>query len=182
MIQFHLTKKLAKDLKKHVQPKAEINYQAMQWYANVVTVARRKCIIAMELQSRYVMIFCGMTKEELEQFPKIFQERLWREVLALCGEEVNEDVLKKLSDQVLSLANEQNYQEGHDRSVSTHMNQVAQSLEIYVQYQGYDLPVSSAAAFEFGVRENQMIRKRKANKDYFRPIEVFREFWLHLEV
>jgi len=182
MIQFHLTKKLAKDMKEHVQLSTEVNHQAMQWYANIVTVARRKCIIAMELQSRYVMIFCGMTKEEFEQFPKTFQERLWREVLALCEEEVNENVLTRISDQVLCLANEQNYQEGHDRSVSTHINQVAQSLEIYVQYQGYDLPVSSAAAFEFGVRENQMIRKRKEDKDYFRPIEVFREFWLHLEV
>jgi len=44
MIQLHLFKKLAKDIKKHVQPNIEINSQAMQWYANIVTVARRNGI------------------------------------------------------------------------------------------------------------------------------------------
>ena len=180
MIQFHLSKKLAKDMKMHVQSKSKINPQAMQWYANVVTLARRKCVIAMELQSRYTMVFCGMTKKEFEHFPEIFQERLWREVLVLCTEEENEEFLNKLSNQILSIANEQRYQEGHDRSVTSHMNQVVQSLEIYVQYQGNDLPESSAAAYEFGVRENKIIRKRKSDKDYFRPAEVFRDFWLGL--
>ncbi|HRH78950.1 MAG TPA: hypothetical protein PK129_16510, partial [Cellvibrionaceae bacterium] len=64
MIQFYLSKDAAADLKHLVEPPSPENYQAMQWYVHRVTIARRKCIIAMEKQSRYAITFCGLTKKE----------------------------------------------------------------------------------------------------------------------
>ncbi|MDA1302312.1 MAG: hypothetical protein O2868_19840 [Proteobacteria bacterium] len=75
MIQIHTSKALAADLKAQL---AEVpaGPGAMQWYAHRVYVLRCKCVVAMEAQSRYAMIFTGLTKPDFEMFPELFLERL----------------------------------------------------------------------------------------------------------
>jgi len=185
MIQFHLSRTLVRDMAIHVRD--DIDYMhyttpasgAMDWYAHRVIIAGTHCVIAMEKESRYVMVFCGLTQMGYEHFPDTFQDRLWKEVLLVCNE-ASDEKLASLSDLVLDESVEQFYQSGHDASVTAHINQVAQSLEAIVGYDGMPLPTNTDAAIEFGVHQNEMLRKCRGDKDYFTPVEVFRTFWLGL--
>lgn len=175
MIQFHLSKTLSKDLAMHLGQAQAANASAMQWYAHRVTVLRRKCIIAMEWQSRYCMVFCGLTKNAFSQFPEIFADRLWREAVSLC--QLDEHGSEKLVALVDMLSAEQHFQTGSDRSVQAHINDVAWHLKNMAEQIGH-LPESPEDAFGFGVQMNDWLRKCKSDKDYFKPIEVFQDFWL----
>lgn len=179
MIDFHLSQTLAKDLTMHVCEETAINPSGLQWYAHRITIARRKCIIAMEEQSRYAMVFCGLTKTEFEYFPEIFQDRLWREVISLCELDDDDDIAE-MSELVLNLSVEQHYSPGSNRSVQSHIRQVANELSWMVDNDVYRLPMSGSEAFAFGLSANEMLRSTSERKGYFQPFLVFRDFWLGL--
>lgn len=181
MIEFRISQTLARDLSMHLQPSRPAVAYGLQFYAHRVTVARRKCVIVMELQSRYAMVFCGLTKKEFEHFPEIFQERLWREVLSICEPE-NEDDMAFMSDLVLGLSSEQFYQPGSHRSVQAHIGQVAEQLAWMVNNGIYKLPVSSSEAFGFGLDVNEVPRTIRGKHESFQPFVVFRNFWKDLLV
>lgn len=181
MLQFHLSKDASKDLSSHVGAAESINYQGMQWYLHRVTVARRKCLVVMELQSRYAMVFCGLTKPDFERFPEMFMERLLREALLWLGQEreLSESQMQDVADVCLSIVEDQTYQVGSDRSVMAHINEVAWLLRKCVE-DGYLLPEDDLDAMAFGEKANTMLRKTKEHKDYFYPKEVFTDFWAGL--
>jgi hypothetical protein len=174
MIQFHLSKALSSDLAMHLQECENICKGVMHWYGHRVFVQRRKCIIMMELQSRYCMTFCGLTKPDFKRFPKLFEDRLWREVLAIC--QPDESQAEKLTGFTKQVAAEQNYRPGHDRSVQSHINEVAWCLDD-VSWEAGRLPADSVEEFAFGVHMNETPRRYKGRKGCFIPIEVFREIW-----
>lgn len=182
MMQFQLSKILTKDLGIHVQASMDIVPSALQWYGHRVTIERRKCVIMMEEQSRYAMVFCGLKKRDFEDFPALFQNRLLREVgiIAQLEAPLPESDLALLNDLLLDISAEEIFQPGHNRSVTTHINQVRSHLEMMVYGEGYPLPVSPEEAFHFGIMTNDILRKRQADKDYFYPVRVFHEFWLGL--
>ena len=163
MLQFYLSNALSRDLKMHLEEKSDPDFQALQWYAHRVTIDRRKCVIAMERQSRYAMVFCGLTKRDFENFPQIFQERLWREVVSIT--QLENDDIPIISELALDISVEHHYQPGSDRSVMAHINQVAELLEIIVYHYGEGLPLTDNDAFAFGIRANETPRKRKKDKD-----------------
>lgn len=179
MLQFHLSKVLSTDMKMHRAPPQEISPAAMQWYGHRVTIMRRKCVLMMELQSRYCMIFTGMTKPNFEGFPDRFVDRLWREVVSIC--QLDDERSQMLAELVLVVAEEQHYQSGYDRSVQSHIRQVVEEIELDIHYQTGRLPASDEEMFGLGVKLNERIRKRKGDKDYFVPLEVFRDFWLGMQ-
>jgi len=160
----------------HLEEKSEPDFQALQWYAHRVTIAQRKCVITMERQSRYAIVFCGLTKSDFENFPQIFQERLWREVISITQPE--DDDLPIISNLVLDMTGKHHYQPGSDRSVMAHINQVVEHLEIIINHHDAPLPTNDSDAFAFGIQANETPRKRKIDKDYFYPIEVFKDLWL----
>ncbi|GAB3111686.1 hypothetical protein G8770_20400 [Aestuariicella hydrocarbonica] len=178
MLQFHLSKDAAKDLNAHLGDNEPVNYQGMQWYLHRITVARRKCIVAMELQSRFAMVFCGLTKPDFERFPDIFFERLMREALLSLEQivELQDSQMRSVMELGLSIAEDQVYQTGSDRSVMAHINDVAYLLRQCVE-DGYPLPEEDWDAMAFGGKANSMLRKTKHHKDYFYPKEHFGEFW-----
>jgi len=182
MLQFHLSKVLAKDMAMHIQGSATTNTAAaqpgaLQWYAHRVTVNRRKCVLLMEPQSRYCMVFCGLTKPDFADFPSLFRDRLWREVLSICKlDDKQSDELRAL---VHLLSEAAVFAPGHDRSVQAHINDVSWHLEDQANASN-SLPLEPHEAFAFGSFANGLIRKRKGEKDYFHPREVFRDFWLGL--
>ncbi|RYZ89017.1 MAG: hypothetical protein EOO68_25835, partial [Moraxellaceae bacterium] len=141
MIQFYLSKDAAGDFKHLVEAKVPENYQAMQWYLHRVTIARRKCIIAMEKHSRYVITFCGLTKKDFADFPQLFSYWFSLHALASVVEHHGEDDV--LEQRVLELAeviaDGQTYQQGFDRSVTAHISQVVDLLRLYVEQRGYPL-------------------------------------------
>ncbi len=183
MIQFNLSAALTKELSHLVtESEAMSHAPALIWYAHVVIIARRKCIIAMELQSRYAMVFCGLTQKDFAVFPSMFKDRFWREVCSICQapHPLPEPETERLAALVKMMADKQCFQKGNNPSVSTHIKQVKEELEFLVKYQRQTLPTGDEAEFKFGLKTNEILRKRKGDKDYFYPIAVFRDFWLGL--
>lgn len=182
MLQIHLSNSLAKVLKFHLQDAIEVDSTALQWYAHFTEVADSPCIVVMEMQSRYAMVFCGDSLAPAEDFPEVFQDRLWREVCVITqlDKPLPESDVAILSDIALDLSAVQHYQKGSQRSVMTHINQVMDQLRYMVEIEGYPIPQTGPDAVSFGLNANDMLRKRKEDKDYFVPLEVFRDFWLGL--
>ena len=159
----------------HLQEREGIEQYAMQWHGHRVLVRRRKCIIMMELQSRYCMVFCGLTKPDFKRFPELFEDRLWREVLAICRQ--NEQPGKKLAVMAKRVAAEQIYQPRHHRSVQGHIDNIAFYLDD-TAWQADRLPANPEEEFAFGLQMNQSPSRRKDQKGYICPAEVFRDIWM----
>lgn len=175
MLQFHLSKVLAKDMAMHLSDTVAERPGALRWFAHRVTINRRKCVLVMEQQSRYCLVLCGLTKADFENFAAEFQERLWCEVVSICG--LEGQACEQLRERVLMLSEDCVFVAGHDRSVQAHINDVAWHLEDQAYREG-ELPLHPAESFAFGAFVNDLLRKRKGEKEYFKPLEVFREFWL----
>lgn len=182
MLQIHLSNVLVKPFRPHLQTEPSIDSSALQWYAHQVVLNGVPCMILMELQSRYAMVFCGAVAQQVENFPDAFQDRLWREacVVTQLDELLPDDDVALLSDIALDLSSSQVYFKGSDRSVMAHISQVADYLRYVVEDEDRPIPEHGADAVNFGLEVNEMLRKRKGEQDYFVPLEVFRDFWLGL--
>jgi len=184
MIQFYLSKDLAKDLAslsiEKTQPQQDANDGAVIWYAHRVTIMSRQCIIAMEQQSRYAMVFCGLTQHDVNNFPQLFSQRLLQEacVITQLHEPLPDADVQLLCELANEVSMEQSFACHSDRSVQSHINQVKDHLEDLVLRGGYPLPESNVDAMQFGLLANDMLRKTKNDKDYFVPLEVYGDFWL----
>jgi hypothetical protein len=162
------------DLKRHLTD-TPFGQGAMQWYAHRVTVLRRKCLILVEWRSRYAMVFTGLVKDDFKHFPAIFHDRLLREALSVC--QLGEVQTEKLAQLVDMVCEEIQICPGTDRSVQAHINEIARDLKYLAAEIGF-LPEDDRREFNFGLRINQMPRKTKEDKEYFYPLEVYRDFWL----
>ncbi len=176
MLQFHLSRTLSGDLKKHLSDSLDTDAGAMQWYGHRVTVMKRKCVLMMELRSRYCMLFAGLTKQDFDRFPDLFADRLWREVLSICL--LDDEHSSQLASLALLTGEQQRYQLGSNRSIQTHLRQAAEHLHDIANQQMGRLPQSGEEQFGCGVQINETLRKCKGDKDYFVPLDRFRDFWL----
>lgn len=176
MLQLHCTKALAQDLQSHLV-EVPVEAGAMQWYAHRTTLMRRKCVVAMEAQSRYAMLFTGLTKADFRQFPQLFRDRLVVEALSIC--QPNDQQAGKLELMATLVAEPIDVLAGYDRSVLAHINEVVRELGWMVQGVGA-LPRDDEDEFTVGLRVNQMLRRRKSDQDYFYPLQQMRGFWLGL--
>lgn len=170
MLQFNLSNPACKLLKRHLSADAQSPIAgALQWYLHTVKIQGNSCIIAMEEDSRYAMIFAGLDDQDIEFFPDKFQDRLWREACEIIGG----DDTTAISNAILNASVEQQFQKGHNRSVSSHISDVAWHLESMAMDVGR-LPEGRDECFAVGISVNEILRKRKTDKDYFRPFEKFR--------
>lgn len=181
MLQFYLSKDFSKDMSMHLsegaEPIVDQHARAMQWYAHRITVKRRKCVIVMELQSRYAMVFCGLTKRDFENFPELFRKRFLCEVASIC--QFGDDAQSKLTPLVEAQSDQQIFQTGFNRSVQAHINDVAWHLDNWA-HEHDRLPADDSECFDIGVFVNQLLRKCSGDKDYFEPLERYRRFWTSL--
>ncbi len=184
MIQLYLSRDLAKDLAslpiEQAPTSTEVSAGAVIWYAHRVTIMRRKCIIALEYQSRYAMVFCGLTKPDFINFPQLFGQRLLQEacVITQLHQPLPEPDFQLLCELAKEVSTEQKFACRNDRSVQSHINQIKDHLEDLVLRGGYPLPETDEEAMQFGLIANDMLRKTKNHKDYFVPLKVYKEFWL----
>lgn len=174
MIQIYTFKSLSSDLAMHLND-APPNPGALQWYAHRVQIMRRKCVIAMEMQSRYAMLFPAMTKPDFLRFPETFRDRLVREastICAFCGVSTEEvmAVAELAAESVKVMA-------GTNRSVQGHINEVARDLDWRAREIGA-LPANDSEAFSFGLWVNETPPGRKGERDMIIPLLQMQNFWL----
>ncbi len=197
MIQFNLNQDLANDLVNlpivscdeitkeppelgaHSVPQHGV-LGAMVWFAHEVTLNNQKCVIAMEWRSGYVMVFCGLTRLDFNNFEMLFTQRLWREACVITQLEapLPEEDIAIITGLALELSQQQYFYVQANCSVQNQINQVNELLHQWVEEEGNALPVEDEAALHFGLAANEMLRSRKDNSRSDVPIEVYRKFWL----
>lgn len=181
MIHLHLSKIFADDLHK-----AGCNTQApatkdstWHWYAHRVTLLRRKCIIVMEEESRYALIFVGLKKPDLAQFGKVLASRIVAEASGLCDlphPGPNEQLIDKLTRTCTPLG----FSQGLNRSLQAHIKHVALEMELIVRHRVGRLPENAKEEFALGLMLNDTLRKHSKEKDYFVPVKRWRENLLRM--
>ncbi len=153
---------------------AEDPDSSMQWVLHNVVIMNKNCVIAMELQTRYSMIFIDEKDADLSTFIPRFILRLVTEMSILFDmpfsqlETHMEQFIKKHPQTLVCQRN--------DRSVQSHINDVVWNLENHCHEMG-TLPVDMDELMNLEVFINQLLRSVKGSKDYFHPYEKMKALW-----
>lgn len=146
----------------------------MQWVLHVVTLLDKNCVVAMEVNTRYAIIFTDVNDVDSELFVKRFIVRLVTEMCIMFDRSF-EDIQSYVDDFVAEHPQALLCQRG-DRSVQNHINDVVWHLTHQVDKTG-KLPADINELINLGVFVNQLLRKTGLSKDYFYPYEMMRDQW-----
>lgn len=160
-------------------PQAENGNVGWHWYAHRVTLLRKKCIIVMEENSRYALIFTGLKKKDFAQFDQLLTRRIVAESSWLCNLSHN-DQKEQLIAAVEQKCSSTAWSLGLNRSVQSHIRQVADEVGYLADNRLEQLTKSMQGEFALGFEVNKRYRKRKEDKDYFVPYRVWRDSLLAL--
>lgn len=175
---FHLSANAAQDLKiTNFVPNSDDNDAfAQHWYVHRVTVQHRKQVIVMGAQSRYALVFCGVTKPFFETFTNIFADTLWRHVVSLCS--VPEAQWGRVKAMTTAMCAENIHHKGLDRSLQAHIKDAAMQMEWRMEFD--ELPpviTDPDQLFELSFFINKTPRTRHGEKQYIIPYEEFQRLW-----
>ncbi|HHL19584.1 MAG TPA: hypothetical protein ENJ33_07600 [Thiothrix sp.] len=146
----------------------------MQWVLHVVKLLDKNCVVAMEVNTRYSMIFTDISEVDSELFVKRFIVRLVTEMCIMFDLSF-ENIQSYVDDFVEQHPQVLLCQRG-DRSVQSHINDVVWHLSTQVEKTG-KLPTDINELINLGVFVNQLLRTTKQIKDYFYPYEMMRNQW-----
>lgn len=175
---FHLSANAAQDLKiKNFTPTSEDDATSAQhWYVHRVTIQRRKQVIVMEAQSRYALVFCGVTKPFFDDFAGIFADTLWRHIVSLC--EVPDAEWGRVRDITAAMCAKPIHHKGLDRSLQAHIKDAAMQMEWRMEF-GELPPVITdpGQLFELSFFINKTPRTRHGEKQCIFPYQEFQRVW-----
>ncbi|RLT95007.1 MAG: hypothetical protein D9N11_15320 [Ketobacter sp.] len=178
MMQFFVSKELAKGLGPHLKPTKNLE-PSLLWRADMAQIGTDTCVVAQEVYSKYVMVFCGLDREGFRNFPELFRERFWREATALClqGTGFEQD---SLIGGLSSLCDQQHYQLDPVPREEDRIMNITEKLERLYLQEKQPLPIDGKAAFKFGIQVNGHKREREGQVSARSPMELFRGACLDL--
>ena len=181
MIQLHLTEIFHKDLTiaGSALPETDDKTAGWHWYAHRITLLRKKCVIVMEEECRYALIFFGLKKRDFAHFEQVLTSRIIAEASWLCDlpqPGKNEMLIEKVQQKCSSMF----FDRKSNRSVQAHIRQVARDLEYLIHFIDEKLPEPGKEELDLGLKINDSLRKRQQDKDYFVPLKCWRESLLTL--
>lgn len=153
--------------------------QINAWLVHAINVRRKKVLIAMHVETRYAMVFVGIKKGNWVEFTNQLLERLFNnmqffgEELELCDEQSFEEMFS----QFIKLHPKPIFCQRGDRSVQSHINDVAWQFENMVDQIG-SLPEGHEESASFDEWINSLMRSTKKSKDYFYPDEEMFIDWM----
>lgn len=170
MIQFFLTKDLAKPLGKHLKP-ARIQTADLIWKADIAMIGTHPCVVAHEQQSNYIMVMCGLTATDFSHFPDYFAERFWREALAICAQVAFHErpVLER---HLKALCQQQHFRLDPEPMEEGKISKTLEILEHQFLHEKEPLPENARAAFAFGVRINTRPQRDRDQKPAASPMDI----------
>ncbi|MDL2316091.1 hypothetical protein LJC59_03305, partial [Desulfovibrio sp. OttesenSCG-928-A18] len=126
---FYLSANAAKDVTspEFAPATGDHNEFSGHWYIHRVVIESRKCFVAMEAHTRYAILFCGLTKPVLKNFPLLFADYLWRHIVSLCA--VDDADFGHIKAMASKMCAEVVFHKGLNRSIQAHIKDVAHQLE-----------------------------------------------------
>ncbi|WP_019616764.1 DUF6933 domain-containing protein [Psychromonas ossibalaenae] len=146
------------------------------WLVHCITVKRKKVLIVMNYLSRYCLVFYAGKKGDEIEFLNTFELHLKVNFRYLCAEA---GISNTFVEQAIAHYNNQTFtcafHQRSDRSVQAHIKDAAWHIERWI-YEG-GLVFDKETCLQFDIYMGKTLRKRKADKDYFYPVELFMENW-----
>lgn len=131
MPSIHCTQKLLKELDVHPSDPGEASYSEGlgNWYANLLRIERRKCLLFTNERSLYSFLVPAVVKENLRNIEQEFLVHLF---LNLKYEGFGSRALEKISDEYRQLG----FSKTASRSVLGSMNDIAYQYEVCIHMDG----------------------------------------------
>ena len=124
-MKIHATKKLLDALPFLVEDVAEEEVDSLySWHANLLTINRRKMVVLMHDQSRYIIVLYGMKAKDFKRMDVLFQEAI-RQVFK--SERINNDVIEKYIEAAGSIT----FRKTKNRSMTARLNQACDHVWAY---------------------------------------------------
>ena len=174
MVQIELDNYLCKFLYKHIKP-VNHAYPGLRWQTACRLIGGDICVVAQELNSRYLMVICGLDQHDLRYFPELFARRMSYDLIVMCRS-IGLPDNKPLRQYIKSIAEDQFCCKGADARPSDALYKLLNKLERHYSSQhlsSQHLPLSmdehEALAFTFPL--NSSLR----GEGPFSPAEVLAE-------
>lgn len=173
MMQFHLSRAVAKPLARHLtqyptsvqRQEGSSPYLAdLFWKVDIAMIGAQACIVAQEQNSLYLMVFCGLTEQDFDQFPELFRERFWRELASICKQAEVYDT-RILARELATLCDTQHYWMDPNPIEEGKIPNLIEKLERRFLHDKEPLPSSGRDAFEFTFPINSRKPKSAAPND-----------------
>ncbi|KTD20373.1 DUF6933 domain-containing protein [Legionella londiniensis] len=164
--------------KKFIDEPVLHSHQQWHWMVHVKKIARRNVLLAMDMDSRFCMIFWGIKKGNVQSFLEQFHDRLGLHVVSvinLGGQD--ESISKKSMDSFVESHHEYAFVQRGDRSVQAHIKDVFFNFQ-YEQFRWEDDIPTEEELFFSDLRHNDTPRRRRHDKDYIFPTEIMFMTWL----
>ena len=129
MVDICCTQKLLKELAVDLDTdKKSVNIEH-RWHANVFTIERRKCVLAVHDQTLFSVFMPGFKKAQFKQFTHIFGQSVFKQLL-------NFNFNQQSIETMLSRLSESNFDKSRNRSVMGSMNDMRFNIEHIVSQTG----------------------------------------------
>lgn len=150
-----------------------------QWVLHAITVKRKHCLIAMEVNTRFSVILTAMPKGNPDVFIGRFKPRLLDQLFGFGVQSgvLEEEQFATFIDEFMAQTAEIFLCQRSDRSVQAHINDVVSQFTETVDASGY-VPDSDSEMLHFSRYINNQLRKVKPSRDYTHPDEQMLLFWL----
>ena len=148
-----------------------------QWLVHCLRLRRKTCVLVMDIDTRYAMVFVGLRRGDPEGFLNAFATRLMNE-MALAADEIG-----MLADFEMALTA---FLERHarfsfvkrsERSTLAHLTQAAWDVELYAEDAGH-LPESHEECAAIDARINDTPRRAKGRPGWFYAQQEMLCAWL----
>jgi hypothetical protein len=148
-----------------------------QWLVHLVRIRRRPCILAMDIATRYAMVFTGIARGDASAFINAFCTRLINE-MAFAAQEVGMMAdFEAMLTQFLERHTRFQFVLRMERSTLAHLKDAVWNFE-YRCDEGGRLSEGHEECAVFDRQINDTLRHVKGQKDYFEPSTEMLCGWL----
>ncbi|MGB1311791.1 MAG: UPF0149 family protein, partial [Leucothrix sp.] len=167
----------------HLTSQSEKPLRIQQWMLHAVSIKRKHCLVAVEVNTRFCVVLAGLKKADLEGFLSLFKTYFSSQVLGY-GNEVgiwNGKDSKKIVKETLNHFAETHFFRRYDSSVQARINGIVQELRHWADVEP-TLLTDENTLLNFSYRSNTRLWKSKAypKQDYIVPNEEMLIGWQQL--
>jgi len=147
MMQIDLTKSLTKLLFSHIKP-VHHPHPDLHWRTESAIIGDDFCVVAQEVNTRYLMVMCGLDREDIKYFPEYFARRISNEVIIMCRN-IGLPDNKPLREYINGIAIEQFYCMDPEAVTDSTLLKLLNKLERRFLQDRVPLPLTPVEALEF---------------------------------
>lgn len=148
-----------------------------QWLVHFVRIQRKACAVAMDIDTRYAMVFSHLKKGDPEVFLNAFATRLVNEMVLAATEIGMLADFEAMLSRFLEQHQRFQFVRRMERSTQAHLKEAVWDFDNHC-YEARRVPETHEECAMIDGRINRMIRNKKGRKDYFVPSTEMLCRWL----